>query len=132
MLKTFALCLFLSLFGLQSLLGDAVETIHLEVSNYKEVLAVAQQDDRRIYLVFKMVDCVWCEKQSSEMAKPEYARAMDGMIVCVVDVAERKDLASRYRVSLVPSHRVLDKKGNALRSSTGYMDSDKASRFLAR
>ena len=120
------------MFGLQSLLGDAVETIHLEVSNYKEVLAVAQQDDRRIYLVFKMVDCVWCEKQSSEMAKPEYARAMDGMIVCVVDVAERKDLASRYRVSLVPSHRVLDKKGNALRSSTGYMDSDKASRFLAR
>jgi len=131
MLKTFAFSLLFSLFGLCALSEDAVETIHLEVSSYEEALAVAQQDDRRIYLVFKGDNCGWCDRQSHEMAKPEYARAMDGMIVCVVDIAERKDLAARYRVSLIPSHRVLDTKGNVLRSSTGYMDWVKVSRFLA-
>jgi thioredoxin-related protein len=130
MFKTLGLALFLSLFGLCVFSEDAVETVHLEVSNYEEALAVARDEGRRVYLLFKGENCHWCDKQSLEMEKPEYARAMDGLVFCVVDVAERRDIAARYRVSLVPSHRVIDAEGNVLRSSTGYMDAAKASLFL--
>jgi thioredoxin-related protein len=131
MLISFGFSLLLALASIVAFAEDAVDAVHLEVSDHEEALALARGEDRRVYLIFKGDSCHWCERQSVEMKSPAYARAMDGMVVCVIDIVERRDLADRYRVSSVPSHRFLDSEGRVLKSSTGFMDSVKAGRFLA-
>jgi thioredoxin-related protein len=131
MLISFGFSLLLALASIVAFAEDAVDAVHPEVSDHEEALALARGEDRRVYLIFKSDSCHWCERQSVEMKSPAYARAMDGMVVCVIDIVERRDLADRYRVSSVPSHRFLDSEGRVLKSSTGFMDSVKAGRFLA-
>lgn len=131
MLISFGFSLLLALASIVAFAEDAVDAVHPEVSDHEEALALARGEDRRVYLIFKGDSCHWCERQSVEMKSPAYARAMDGMVVCVIDIVERRDLADRYRVSSVPSHRFLDSEGRVLKSSTGFMDSVKAGRFLA-
>ena len=121
---------FLALASFVAFAENTPDAVHLEVSNHEEALILAREENRRVYLIFKSESCYWCERQLVEMKKPKYARAMDGIVVCFIDTVDRRDLADRYRVSLVPSHRFLDSKGKVLKSSTGFMDSTKAERFL--
>jgi thioredoxin-related protein len=109
-----------------------IETAHLEVAAYEDALEIAASQNRRIYLVFRSEGCVWCRRQEEEMTKPQSIEAMDGLIVCAVDLEERRDLADRFGVRLFPSHRLLNSEGKAIRSFSGYMDSKGMAKFLAR
>jgi thioredoxin-related protein len=109
-----------------------VETAHMEVAVYEDALEIAAEQGRRIYLVFRSEGCVWCGRQEEEMLKPKSIEAMDGLIVCAVDFEERRDLADRFGVRLLPSHRLLNSEGKTIRSFSGFMDSNGIARFLSR
>lgn len=107
------------------------ETAHLEVSSYEDALSVAKENGRQVYLIFKGEGCVWCERQAEEILKPESNEAMNGLVVCTVDIHKRKDLRSKYMVKVVPSHRLLDSEGGVIRSASGYLNSSGLEEFLA-
>lgn len=109
-----------------------LEAIYLEVSVYEDAVKIAQEQRRSIYLVFRGEGCVWCERQEGEMSNPSSTEAMDGLVVCVVDIAERKDLRLKYGVRMIPAHRLLDPDGTVVRSAVGYLDASRFGRFLAR
>lgn len=110
---------------------EPVETAHLEISVYEDAVEIAKEQESRLYLVFKGEGCSWCERQAAEMLKPESIMAMAGLVVCVVDIQERKDLRSKYGVRVVPAHRLLEPRGEIVRSAAGYLNSSGVERFLA-
>lgn len=110
---------------------EPVETTHLEVPVYEDAVKIAEEQGRRLYVVFKGKGCSWCERQAAETLRPESIEAMDGLVVCVVDIQERKDIRSKYGVKTVPAHRLLDPEGRLVRSASGYMDYSRLARFLS-
>lgn len=114
------------------LFAEPVEVAHLEVPVYEDAVTMAREQDKTLYILFKGEGCSWCELQAAEMLKPESTEAMDGLVVCVVDIQERKDLRAKYGVRAVPAHRLLDAQGKVVRSASGYLDSSRLGRFLSR
>lgn len=123
---------FLVLVALASASEPADRPSRIEVSSYEGALEHAREIDSRVYLLFKGVSCVWCERQAQEMTKPESMDATEGLVVCVVDVSERKDLARKYGVTTIPAHRLLESDGSAVRGAAGYMKSEGLKEFLGR
>lgn len=106
------------------------EAVHIEASSYEEALELAKSEERRLYLLFKGNPCVWCDKQMEEFKDRRVAEAMDGMVFYVVDAFARRDLAKKYGVTSVPSHRILDHDGEIIKLHMGYMDAKMLSKFL--
>lgn len=106
------------------------EAVYIEASSYDEALELAAAEDRRLYLLFKGNPCSWCDKQMEEFKDRKVIEAMDGMVFHLVDAFSRRDLAKKYGVSSVPSHRIVNPKGEIVRSHMGYMDADMLSKFL--
>lgn len=121
------------LFGVCSFVAHAEkpkEAAHLVASSYDEAMEIAEKQDRNVYLLFKGNPCVWCERQAVELKDPDVVEAMDGMVFYVVDAYARKDLRNKYGVTSVPSHRLLDPKGETLKSHVGFMDAKMLVEFL--
>jgi thioredoxin-related protein len=122
-----------AVFGACSFVANAEkpsEVVHIEALTYEEAMGLAEAEDRRVYLLFKGEHCSWCEKQMAEFKDRRVAEAMDGMVFCVVDVYSNRDLSKRYGVSSVPAHRLLEPKGDIIRSRLGYMEAKALAGFL--
>lgn len=116
--------------GFSSRAEDPKDVVHLEATSYEDAMAVAQKQDRNLYLVFKGKWCGWCEKQDVTLKDEKVAAAMDGMVFYAVDLGARRDLAKKYGVTSIPAHRFLAPGGEVIRSHVGYMDADEVADFL--
>lgn len=116
--------------GFSSHAEDPKDAVHLEAASYEEAIQIAQKQERNLYLIFKGKWCSWCEKQDETLKDEKISRSMNGMVFYVVDLGSRRDLAKKYGVTSVPSHRFLAPDGKVIKSHVGYMDVDGVVDFL--
>ena len=117
--KLFVSCIFALLFFSFSS-ANAVEFL-----SYDDALSIARDEGKNVYVLFGGENCPWCHKQKDVIVMPSVAEALDDYVVCHVDISERKDLASRYRVRTIPASFVIDKDEKIEKRAVGYMDATK-------
>lgn len=92
-----------------------------QINSYKDALAAAKATNKQIYLYFSASWCTWCKKFSSEtLSSPRVQNELDNYIVYKVDVDKERTLASKYGVSGIPAHRVIDANEQTIKSGSGY------------
>lgn len=113
-------------FGLVPIFAEARDEIKqvlkLEYLSYEDSLVLAKDQNKKVFVFFTGEYCGWCLKQKEVLMDQEVLSNLKDHVVCFVDLLERKDLAKKYNVKVVPSYFVIDTDEKVLQKHTGFKD----------
>jgi thioredoxin-related protein len=92
---------------------------------YNDTLLLAEQEDKKVFILFTSESCHWCESQKQVFLDSEILDVLENHIIHYVDITKNKDLAKKYKVRAVPSSFVIDSKENIYKKNTGYLNKEK-------
>jgi len=91
------------------------------IDSYEDAIETARALNKQVYLYFTASWCSWCKKFSSEtLSSPRVQNELSSYIVYKVDVDKEKAVASKYGISGVPAHRIVDGNEKEIKSGKGY------------
>lgn len=133
MIKNVALCLFLA-FGFSVCSGQVqeriIKVIDIEITSYEDSLVLAENENKKVFLFFLGDHCSWCSKQKEVILQEEVVKKLNDYIVCYVDLSERKDLASKYNVKVIPTYFIINKNEKILNKNIGYKNKNDFIKWL--
>jgi len=90
---------------------------------YKEGIALAKQEGKKIYLHFYADWCTYCKQmdQSTFMATEVMSYLNKHFIPVRVDTDKEKEVARKYNVRPIPDNWFLDGKGERIANRPGYI-----------
>jgi thiol:disulfide interchange protein len=92
-----------------------------EVKTYQDALQIAKLQNKKIYLYFTASWCTWCKKFEAEvLSSDKVQKELDNYIFYKVDVDKEKNITSKYGVSSVPAHRIINSEEKTIKSGRGY------------
>jgi thioredoxin-related protein len=93
---------------------------------YEEGMALAQKENKRIYLHFYTDWCQYCNAmEKSTFHNAKVAKILNEEFIAIrVDTTKQHKLASRYNIRPVPDNWFLSPDGKKLRNFLGYYEAD--------
>ncbi|MBL0713765.1 MAG: thioredoxin fold domain-containing protein [Desulfosarcina sp.] len=94
--------------------------------NYKEGIALAQKQNKQVYLHFYTTWCEYCkEMQSTTLRNPSVVKMLNTDFIAIrVNTAKNHKVAARYNIRPVPDNWFLSSNGSKLRNFLGYYEPD--------
>jgi thioredoxin-related protein len=96
----------------------------LEHVSYEDSLVLAKEQNKKVFVFFTGEFCSWCQKQKDVLLDQTVLNSLKDHVICFVDLLERKDLAKKYNVKLVPSYFIIDSSEKLIKKHTGYKSVD--------
>jgi thioredoxin-related protein len=93
---------------------------------------MAEEQNKKILMIFTSDHCSWCKKLKNTLSDPKVIEALDNYIICYVDIKdfENKNLIKKYNIKSIPSAFILDKKENIIKNHIGYQNADQLINWL--
>lgn len=108
-----------------------VKERYQEASSYTEAFRLAEQQNKKVLLIFSATWCGPCRQmKSTTLANEQVKEEMTKYIIYKVDVDQERSIASKYNVSGVPYYCIVNTSERINRQTSGYMDSQKFIKWL--
>jgi thioredoxin-related protein len=102
-----------------SLSGTAIEnTSPVYVSNLLDAVALAENNNSDILVIFTADWCVACQKMKKDI-ETDISETLSKHIVCYIEYDHNKDLVREYNVKKIPHYFILRKRIE-IKKQTGY------------
>ena len=100
--------------------------------SYEEALREAKHEGKPVYVYFYSESCYYCALMEETFESGEVIEILNKHFIPVrVNVGERKDLVSMYRVPGTPAHLFLYPNGSVLGGLLGYRNPEQFTEILA-
>ena len=76
-----------------------------------------------VFVFFTGEYCSWCQKQKDVLMEQDVLNSLKDHVICFVDLLERKDLAKKYNVKMVPAYFIIDSEEKLIKKHTGFKTS---------
>lgn len=93
----------------------------------EDAVAFSEDTGKDLLVIFTADWCVNCTAMKTDIESDD--KILDDMIVCYVDIDDRKDLKKEYRVKLIPDYLILRKKIE-IKRKVGYTNKDSFIKWL--
>ena len=102
------------------------------VEGYEVALREAKHKGKPVYVYFYAENCYYCILMEETFKSSKVIEMLNGYFISVrVDISERADLVSKYRVPGTPAHLFLYPNGSVLGGLLGYRSPDQFTKVLA-
>ena len=98
--------------------------------DYKDTLSIAEQENKKILLVFTRQDCSWCELQKNILEDHEILNYLENYILFYVDSSKSKELAKKYNIKSIPVIFIIDDKEKVYKKNIGYLNKENLIKYL--
>ncbi len=101
------------------------------MSNYHKALEVAQDKNKRVYMLVVSDDCRWCKKfeRTTLKDKKTLARLQEKYVLLHLS-RDSHYIPKKFKTTPVPRHYFLTSKGKEVFPVVGYRDVDTFNTFL--
>jgi thioredoxin-related protein len=101
--------------------------------SYEDCLKIAEESNKKIFLLFYGEYCGPCNKMKEELMKPEVLSILDAnYVVCYVDLVEQKALAKKYKVRSVPNFFIIDHNEKIIKNDSGFKDANYMAKWMTK
>jgi thioredoxin-related protein len=99
------------------------QVLNLEYVSYEDSLVLAKEQNKKVFVFFTGEYCSWCQKQKDVLMEQDVLNTLKDHVICFVDLLERKDLAKKYNVKMVPAYFIIDSDEKLIKKHTGFKSS---------
>lgn len=99
--------------------------VSLVNGTYEETLLMAEQENKKIFLLFTSESCHWCDSQKRVLLENEVLNALEDHLIYYIDITENKELAKKYKVRTIPVSFIIDHKEKVYKKNIGYLSKEK-------
>lgn len=102
------------------------------VHEYQDSLIMAEEQNKKILIIFTSDYCSWCKKLKETLSDPTVVENLNNYIICYVNMKdlENKDLIKKHNVKSIPDIFILDKKENIIKHHVGYQNKNQLMNWL--
>ncbi len=101
------------------------------MNNYHDALEVAQDKNKRIYMLVVSDDCRWCKKfERTTLKDKKTIQRLQEKYVLLHLSRDRHYIPKKFKTTPVPRHFFLTSKGNEVFPVVGYRDVETFNGFL--
>jgi len=101
------------------------------IEDYDEAVNIAQEQNKRIYMLIVSEDCRWCKKFERTTLKDEkLLKRLSKQYVLLHLSRDLDEIPSKFKTTPVPRHYFLSKSGEVIFPVVGYRDVDTFNNFL--
>lgn len=103
-----------------------MESEKIKWHSYNDGVSLGEKQSKKIFVTFYADWCGYCKKMDKEtFTNASVVNYLANNYVTVkVDTQKEKTLASKFRISGLPSHMFLSEKGEIIGTQPGYMAAD--------
>lgn len=101
-------------------------------NNYHDAIKVAQEKNKRVYMLVVSDDCRWCKKfERTTLKDKKIMQRLQEKYVLLHLSRDRHYIPKRFKTTPVPRHFFLTSKGDEVFPVVGYRDVDSFKMFLS-
>ncbi|MCD6173154.1 MAG: thioredoxin family protein [Sulfurimonas sp.] len=92
-------------------------------TNYHTALKIAQDKNKRVYMLIVSDDCRWCKKfERTTLKDRKTLERLNEKYILLHVIRDKNYIPSRFKTAPIPRHYFLTSKGKELFSVVGYRD----------
>lgn len=100
-------------------------------TNYHTALKMAQEQNKRVYMLIVSDDCRWCKKfERTTLKDKKLLKRLNKQYILLHIVRDKNYIPSRFKTAPIPRHYFLTSKGKDIFPVVGYRDIDTFNSFL--
>ena len=100
-------------------------------TNYHEAMKVAQEKNKRVYMLIVSDDCRWCKKfERTTLKDKKLLRRMSSQYVLLHLSRDSDYIPKEYKTTPIPRHYFLTSQGEEIFPVVGYRDVETFNSFL--
>ena len=100
-------------------------------TNYHTALKIAQEQNKRVYMLLVSDDCRWCNKfERTTLKDKKILQRLNEKYVLLHLIREWDYIPNKFKTTPVPRHYFLTSKGKIVFPVVGYRDVDMFNEFL--
>lgn len=103
----------------------ADQEVLVQTNSYQDALFVSEEQNKKIFILFKSEQCHWCENQKKVLKNNEVLNSLSEYVVYYVDTNKEKELSLKYNIKAVPVLLVINNKEKMIKKNIGYLDENK-------
>ena len=101
------------------------------MSNYHDALKVAQDKNKRIYMLIVSDDCGWCKKfERTTLKNKKIIKRLQEKYVLLHLSRDSNYIPKKFKTTPIPRHYFLTSKGKEVFPVVGYRDVETFNGFL--
>lgn len=101
------------------------------IEDYDEAVKIAQEQNKRIYMLIVSENCRWCKKFERTTLKDEkLLQRLSKQYVILRLSREMDDIPSKFKTTPIPRHYFLSNSGEVIFPVVGYRDVETFNSFL--
>lgn len=100
-------------------------------NNYHDAIKVAQEKNKRVYMLIVSDDCRWCKKfERTTLKDKKLLKKMSSQYVLLHLSRDRHYIPKKFKTTPVPRHYFLTNRGEEIFPVVGYRDVETFNNFL--
>ena len=100
-------------------------------NNYYDAIKVAQEENKRVYMLIVSDDCRWCKKfERTTLKDKKLMKKMSSQYVLLHLSRDRHYIPKKFKTTPVPRHYFLTNRGEEIFPVVGYRDIETFNNFL--
>jgi len=100
-------------------------------TNYNTALKMAQEENKRVYMLIVSDDCRWCNKfERTTLKDKKILQKLNEKYVLLHLIREWDNIPKKFKTTPIPRHYFLTSQGEIIFPVVGYRDIDTFKEFL--
>ena len=100
-------------------------------TNYHTALQMAQEENKRVYMLIVSDDCRWCNKfERTTLKDKKILQRLNEKYVLLHLIREWDNIPKKFKTTPIPRHYFLTSQGEIVFPVVGYRDIDTFKEFL--
>jgi len=100
-------------------------------TNYNTALKMAQEENKRVYMLIVSDDCRWCNKfERTTLKDKKILQRLNEKYVLLHLIREWDNIPKKFKTTPIPRHYFLTSQGEIVFPVVGYRDIDTFKEFL--
>ena len=100
-------------------------------TNYNTALKMAQEENKRVYMLIVSDDCRWCNKfERTTLKDKKILQRLNEKYVLLHLIREWDNIPKKFKTTPIPRHYFLTSQGEIIFPVVGYRDIDTFKEFL--